>query len=177
MIDFSHTGLAEIAAFVCSHLKRAGIDCVLSGGACVSIYSENKYMSYDLDFIETGFTDRKKLVDAMNEIGFIEENRYFVRTDCKFFVEFPSGPLAVGSEPVKEIVTLKFKTGELRIISPTDAVKDRLAAFYFWDDLQSLEQAILITRFNEIDLDEVKRWSSVENKLILFNKFLYMLKK
>ncbi len=45
------------------------------------------------------------------------------------FVEFPPGPLAVGVEPVKQVNELKFSTGMLRIISPTDCVKDRLAGY------------------------------------------------
>jgi len=35
---------AELAAFVESHLRKKGIDVVLSGGACVSIYSSNRYV-------------------------------------------------------------------------------------------------------------------------------------
>lgn len=175
MIDFSKANLGEIAAFVCSHLSSKKIDCVLSGGACVSIYSANQYQSFDLDFIETGYTKRRDLKAAMEEIGFFEHNKYFKRDDCKFFVEFPSGPLAVGSEPVREIITLKFRTGELRIISPTESVKDRLAAYYFWDDLQSLEQALMISRQNDVDLKEVERWSRVEDKLDLYKKFINLL--
>ncbi len=41
----------ELGAFVCTHLAARGIDTVLSGGSCVMIYSENRYSSYDLDFI------------------------------------------------------------------------------------------------------------------------------
>ncbi len=175
MIDFSKANLGEIAAFVCSHLSSKKIDCVLSGGACVSIYSANQYQSFDLDFIETGYTKRRDLKAAMEEIGFFEHNKYFKRDDCEFFVEFPSGPLAVGSEPVREIITLKFRTGELRIISPTESVKDRLAAYYFWDDLQSLEQALMISRQNDVDLKEVERWSRVEDKLDLYKKFINLL--
>lgn len=42
---------AELAAFIGSHLLERGIDVVLSGGACVSIYSNGKYVSMDLDLI------------------------------------------------------------------------------------------------------------------------------
>ena len=44
--------MAELAAFVCSHLQKNSIDVVLSGGGCVTIYSEGRYTSYDLDFVE-----------------------------------------------------------------------------------------------------------------------------
>ncbi|MCK9378418.1 MAG: hypothetical protein M0P73_20045 [Syntrophobacterales bacterium] len=73
-------------------------------------------------------------------------------------------------EPVKEIVTLNFPTGELRIISPTDCVKDRLAAYYHWGDRQSLEQAVLVAQDNEIDLNEIERWSIAEGKLSVFQE-------
>ncbi|MFH2084586.1 MAG: hypothetical protein ABII20_04570 [Candidatus Omnitrophota bacterium] len=77
--------LGELAAFVSSHLKKHGINCVLSGGACVSIYTKNQYQSYDLDFIENISTGRKKLRDILSTIGFSEENRYFKHPDTDYF--------------------------------------------------------------------------------------------
>lgn len=107
---------AELAAFVESHLRNKGIDVVLSGGACVSIYSSNKYVSMDLDLISTRFVKRRRIHDAMKEIGFSEEGRYFKHQDTEFFIEFPGGPLSVGDEPVKEIVEQELDTGTLRMI-------------------------------------------------------------
>ncbi|MEI8300181.1 MAG: hypothetical protein WCG10_01030 [Chlamydiota bacterium] len=50
IIDFSKISLKELACFVCQTLKDHNIDAVLVVGACVSIYSENKYQSMDVDF-------------------------------------------------------------------------------------------------------------------------------
>jgi hypothetical protein len=160
----------ELAAFVYSYLKEHGIEVVLSGGACVTIYSQNKYISQDLDFIEYGITSRRKLKNLLSKLGFFEERRYFRHPETSFFLEFPTGPLAVGREPVKDIVLLHFSTGVLRIISPTDCVKDRLAAYYHWGDRQSLEQAIMVVKNNVVDLKEVGRWSEAEGKLAQFQK-------
>jgi formylglycine-generating enzyme required for sulfatase activity len=44
----------RLAALMCSTLERHGVRVVLSGGSVVSIYSDNAYQSYDLDFIQTG---------------------------------------------------------------------------------------------------------------------------
>lgn len=52
-----------------------------------------------------------------------------------------------------------------------------LAAFYFWDDLQSLEQAKLVSLMNSIDFKEVKRWSKTQNEIEKLNKFMEFLKK
>jgi hypothetical protein len=162
--------IGELAAFIYGYLKGHGTEVVLSGGACVSIYTQNKYLSLDLDFIESGATPRRKLKSLLGKIGFLEERRYFRHPETDFFLEFPSGPLAVGREPVKETVLRHFSTGELRIISPTDCVKDRLAAYYHWGDRQSLEQAIMVVRNNAVDLPEIERWSEAEGKLAPFQE-------
>ena len=156
----------ELAAFVQEHLRPKQIDMVLSGGACVSIYSSNRYVSMDLDLINHRSVSPRRSVlrEAMREMGFREEGRHFRHPDSEFFVEFPGGPLAVGEEPVKRVDERRTATGILRLISPTDCVKDRLTWYYHDGDRQCLEQAILVAEENDIDLAEVERWSQVEGK-------------
>ena len=154
--------IGELAAYVADHLSRKGIDTVLVGGACICIYSENTYRSFDLDFITTGMAGRQSLRQALAEIGFTEEQRYFRHPETDYFIEFPSGPLAVGDEPPGEIASLTYRTGVLRLLSPTDSVKDRLAAYYHWKDRQSLEQAVLVAAGQSVDMAEVRRWSLKE---------------
>jgi len=50
--------LEEVASIVCTALDESGISVVLSGGAAVSIYSDNEYESYDLDFVPMGLARR-----------------------------------------------------------------------------------------------------------------------
>jgi len=163
--------VGELAAFVCSHLDRYGIRVALSGGAVVSIYASGNYVSKDLDFIDLLHTTRQKLKTVLKEIGFEEHKRYFVSKETDFFIEFPSGPLAVGNEPVKKLAELQFETGKLRLLSPTDCVKDRLSAFYHWGDRQSLQQAVWVAQTREIDWHEVERWSDQEGKPEKFVEF------
>lgn len=162
--------IGELAAFVCSHLLRNGVKCVLTGGACVSIYTNNSCISYDLDFIEIALSKSKSIKKIMSEIGFYPENRYYKHIETKLFIEFPSGPLAIGSQPVKKFSEKKFPTGILHLLSPTDCVKDRLAAFYYWNDLQSLDQAIKVSEQQKIDIKEIEKWSFIENQSDKFNK-------
>jgi len=170
MKQIKDMSLEELAAFVNTHLRNNNIDCVLSGGACVSIYSKNHYQSFDLDFIESFFYNRSKIIKALEKIGFIEENRYFKSLETDIFIEFPKGPLAVGNEAVKEVVEKTFSTGKLKLISSTDCIKDRLSGYYHWNDNQCLEQAILVSKNNVIDLNEIERWSINEGKENEFNK-------
>jgi hypothetical protein len=136
----------ELAGFVGGHLARRGVRVVLSGGACVSYYSNGQYVSMDLDFVNTDFASRRTIRTAMAGIGFREDNRYFRHPETEFFVEFPLGPISIGAETVSRVDLVETPAGKFNIISPTDCVKDRLAGFYFWDDLPSLEQAVLVAR-------------------------------
>ncbi len=163
---------AELAAYVQDHLRKKGIHVVLSGGTAVSIHSVNEYVSADIDLVPLYSADRKQIKAAMLEIGFHERNRYFVHPGSKHIVEFPRGPLSVGDESVKEIKNIRLATGVLRVISPTDCVKDRLAAYYYWKDQQSFAQALLVAKHNRIDMNEVKRWSQASGNTLEFQVFL-----
>ncbi len=155
--------IEDLAVYLSDHLRKNGIETVLSGGACVTIYTDNKYLSYDLDFVLLSFVGQKKINEALEKIGFQIEGKYFKHEETPYFVEFLSPPLSVGQEPVKEISEIIKGNKVLKLLSPTDCVKDRLAAYYHWNDRQSLEQAILVSKNNTVDLQEVKRWSINEN--------------
>jgi hypothetical protein len=167
--------IKDLAIYVSDYLRKRGIDTVLSGGACVSIYTAQKDLSYDLDFVLISFVPRKDIKTALDEIGFKEMGRHFVHKDTPYFIEFLSPPPSVGDEPVREIVEIKKRKMVLKLLSPTDCVKDRLAAYYHWDDRPSLDQAILVCQSQPVDLSEVQRWSAKEGmdkKYKIFRKTL-----
>jgi hypothetical protein len=51
----------ELAGLVCDALKDVGVTVTLTGGACVAIWSEGKYVSDDLDFVEEGPVPPRKV--------------------------------------------------------------------------------------------------------------------
>lgn len=55
--------LVELAAVVSDALTTAGLNAVLSGGSVVSVYSDNEYQSYDLDFVTSEST--KDLIEVI----------------------------------------------------------------------------------------------------------------
>lgn len=70
-IDWEHIDIRELAAIVSAKLNENGIDAVLVGGACVSIYTKNKYLSSDLDFVTHAAI--KEVAAAISELGFKRE--------------------------------------------------------------------------------------------------------
>jgi len=169
------SSLKDIALIVGKLLHDLEIDAVLVGGAVVSIYSDNKYQSYDLDFIS--FTDLKTLEIVLTKIGFYKEGNYFKHNKTEFFIEFPTPPVSVGKYPVHEFNIIKSKNGFLKLLTPTYCIMDRLAGFYFWDDWQSLDQAILVAQLHKTNFTKIKEWSQEEGELDKYNIFLKRLKE
>jgi hypothetical protein len=58
MIEWSKITLEELAGFISEVLRNRGMNTILMRGACVTIYSKNRYQSYDLDYIT--YEDMKK---------------------------------------------------------------------------------------------------------------------
>ncbi len=169
--------LEKLAAIVSEKLKEHDIDAILVGGSCVSIYSQNRYQSYDLDYVT--YEDLKTIEKVLHKLDFKREGKYFSRPDCKYFIEFVSPPVAIGSEPIHDFENYKTKLGTIKMLTPTDCIKDRLASYYHWNDKQALDQAIMV--FNKkqkiINLNEIKRWSKKEGFLKKFDFFLKETKK
>ena len=161
---------AEVAAYVQNQMRKSGVEVILSGGAAVGVYTNGKYVSMDIDLVNARFAQMKILEKIMTEIGFTPVGRHFEHPETHHIIEFPPGPLLLGSARPGEIQELQFDTGVLRVISPADCVKDRLAHYYHWGDRQCLAQAILVFKNNSIDLSEIEEWSKKEGKLLEFAK-------
>lgn len=175
-IDWKHIKIKELAAIVSKKLKEKDIDAILVGGACVSIYTKNKYVSYDLDFVSHALL--KDITPVLSKLGFKRESsRHFIRTNCPFFIEFVSPPAAIGNEPVKIKEKIKTRFGSITLLTPTDCVKDRLAAFYHWNDPQSLEQALLVAKVQKINLKDIKQWSEQERHIEKYDIFIRRIKR
>lgn len=66
------TSLQQLAVLISEALEQAGIVATLSGGGAVSIYTENRYQSHDLDFV-TSATPRQ-LTAVVEALGFIQSS-------------------------------------------------------------------------------------------------------
>ena len=169
--------LEELATYVSQHLRTEGIDVVLVGGACVSLHTQNQYQTLDLDFVERYYTKRNALKAALLKIGFTETRRYFTHPDTQYFLEFPKAPITVGNEPVSRFETRTNEFGSLVLLTATDICKDRLAAFFYWNDRQCLTQAVNIARDKSVDLADIERWAGKEGELNNFMEFMKFVEK
>ncbi len=101
-----------------------------------------------------------------------EKGRIYINSSVKYSIDILTPPLSVGRQKIIDFNTIEIDHMVLKLLSPTDSVKDRLAAFYFWNDRQALGQAIMIQKDNEINLNDVRVWSEMGGELEKFNYFL-----
>jgi len=160
------TTLTELAALVCAALERQEITATLSGGAAVSIYSDNQYVSEDLDFVTIALV--KQLKVALEPLGFEHTGRprmsVFEHPRTRWYLEFPPAPISFGGTFVdpSQCALIETDVGNLRIITPTHSIMDRLIAAAAWNELQSLEQALLVAGHQKAKID----WQQIDEFVI-----------
>lgn len=155
------TTLMELAAIVSSALEHHDITATLSGGAAVSIYSNNRYVSQDLDFVTIARVDELKAV--LEPFGFEHTGSprlsVFDHPMTDWYLEFPAAPISFGGTYVdpSQCAQIDTNVGKLRIITATHSVMDRLVAAASWHEPQSLEQALLVADLqrDKIDWDQL----------------------
>jgi hypothetical protein len=113
----------------------------------------------------------------MIELGFKNLGKDFYHDHSQFTVEFPGSDLIIGDMPMKAEGEIKEGGFVMKLLSPTQCVMDRLAAFYHWKDRQSLEQAVLVAKSHPIKIKMVETWSKKEGMEDRFRIFIEALKE
>lgn len=160
----ARTSLVELAAIVSNALEHHGIIATLSGGATISIYTDNRYVSEDLDFVTIALVGELKT--ALEPLGFKHTGRprlsVFEHPNSRWYLEFPPAPLSFGGTYVdsSQCALIDTRVGKLRIITPTHSIMDRLIAAAAWNEPQSLEQALLVAehQHDSIDWEQLDRF-------------------
>lgn len=145
---------------------------MLTGGGAATLYAPEAYQSKDLDFVFTfwsslGGVSEQPLLD----LGFERAGDFYRHPESPYTLDFPRGPLAVGSETLNQWDTLQEDNRVLHVLTPTDCVRDRLCAYYFYRDFSGLEQALAVATCQPIDLSVIRRWSEAEGEAAKFDNF------
>lgn len=164
-----------MAALVVETLAAHGIDVVLVGGSCVCVWTNERFGSLDLDFIDLTYKRRREISKALADIGFAPKGttKYFEHPESEWSIEFPTAPLAIGHEQIgsERVATINTAVGTVRLLNPTDTIKDRLLWWYLDEDRQCWEQALDIARNHKVVWPELKEWHAGEGCLGRFEEF------
>jgi hypothetical protein len=173
----SRSSARAVAAVVGAALEERGLRAVLSGGGCASIYTSGVYQSVDLDFVLQGPGTPRQVDEAMASVGFARRGNQYFHPASRYYIEFPPGPLGIGADCRIEPAEIRFGRKRLRLLSPTDSCRDRLAGFYNWNDREGLKVAVRIAARRKVDIEKIRTWSEGEHALPRFQVFLEELER
>jgi hypothetical protein len=157
--------LADVAFAACTALDRAGEVAVLCGGSAATYYVPEAYQSRDLDFVLRFAARARAVDDALRPLGYTRAPEGLYRNPrIAYTIEFPPGPLAIGSETVTSHATERLGGLVLHVYTPTDVVRDRFMHYWAWGDQSALRVALAVAgaRAPEIDAASVKAWAARE---------------
>ena len=167
----------ELWEYVASHLSKNGMSSILVGGAVVAIYSKGAYRSGDLDFVLESLR-AKELPKLMDQIGFkVHSGRHYKHPKCKhMFVEFCSPPAGIGEDTRITPDEINHDGTIIKIYSPTDCIRDRLASVIHFRAKECLDQAVLVAKNQPHNLKKIESWCKTEGGSDVFQEFLSKLK-
>jgi hypothetical protein len=106
-----------------------------------------------------------------------QAGRHYRHPQCAhIYVEFGNPPVAIGEDYKVKPREVKIEQTTIKILSPTDCIKDRLASYIHFKSRDSFEQAVLVARRQPFDLKKVREWCRKENSLDAFEEFRSALK-
>ncbi len=177
MINLRTCSEEELWKYIATELAKNKVDIILVGGAVVSVYTSGAYKSGDLDFVLYDFA-RKELSRALNRLGFFQEGRHFKHPDCThLFLEFATFPVSIGEDYEITPAEIVNEGQMIKIYSPTDCVRDRLASYIHFDAQECLDQAVMVAQRHPIKLDMVRKWCIGEGGEQHFKDFSQKLKE
>jgi hypothetical protein len=146
-------------------------------GAVVAVYTEGLYRSGDLDFVLLTYMN-KDLPRIMQMIGFeVKASRHYSHPECKhLIVEFASGPPGIGEDMKIKPAERKANGTVIKIYSPTDCIRDRLASYIHFGATECMDQAVLVAQRQPFDLKKVEKWCRSEGYPEAFQEFERRLK-
>lgn len=163
--------LTDVCFAVCTALDAVGTKAVLTGGSAATYYAPAAYQSRDADFVIVLSSDEPVAASTLSGLGYHELGGTYIHSSNPFTLEFPPGPLAVGNDCILSYDTVRRDREVLFVLSRTDCVRDRLAAYYFFNDRSALAAAIAVANSGIIDVPAIHSWSDLEGESRKFVEF------
>lgn len=149
-------GRAELAAIVSEALADLDDAPVLVGGSVVSLYTDGRWVSDDLDFVT--WRSERELKPVMEQLGFRKDGAAWEHAHTELLVQFVNPPVMVGSKHVRRPATMRARGRAFLLLSPLDCVLDRFAWYLDRGDAQTLEQAADVAVARRVPLADVAAW-------------------
>ncbi len=124
-------------------VQRGGKAPIIVGGEAVEIYTQGSYTTGDIDIKAP-----LEITEAvLKKWGFIKAGRPWLNKTLDIYVDWLGSSLEEGAEAEKRVNTIAITEDlDIKIISIEDLVVDRLGAFKWWGDTDSLMWAKVLIK-------------------------------
>jgi hypothetical protein len=127
-------------------VRRGGKQPIIVGGQAVEIYTQGSYTTGDID-IKTPLEITEPI---MKEWGFVKIGRVWINKELDLYVDWLGSSLEEGEEAEKRASIIKVTHDlDIRVISIEDLVIDRLGAFKWWGDIDSMTWAKVLIQIRK----------------------------
>jgi len=171
-MKLENASFEDVAFLICTAMHQAGTTAVLSGGGAATFYAPKAYQTRDLDFV-LHFAIAAPSAQPILELGFSQTGTrgVYAHPDIIYTLEFLLGPLAVGDDTLESWNTFQRGGQILHVITAFDSVRDRMSAAIHWKDANSAQQAAVIARAQDVDIDAIRTWCLKEGGAKAFTLF------
>lgn len=162
MSIFNGLSFREVAAVIAAKLAENGHEAVLTGKSCAAFYCGNASDINSIEFAIRRF-EPESVFKVMSAMGFYpRDDHTFASKKIAYEVVLFPMPIAIGDDVANEVGVVRTKKGPLKVLTPTDCLRQRLSIYYRWGEELAFAQAVKIARSHKVDMDLVRRWSDWE---------------
>jgi len=144
--------------------RRGGRAPIVVGGEALEIYTQGSYTTGDIDI-----KSPKNLTEQiLKEWGFKTRGRVWFNSDLDIYIDWLGEGLDEGPEAEERINIVSIDNGlEVKVISIEDLIIDRLNAFKWWNDQDSIMWARVLLEVKkrlgeEIDIKYLEKRAESE---------------
>jgi hypothetical protein len=141
---------------------------VIAGGSAISIYTEGRYVSGDIDIVG----EKRRIVPVLERWGFApvddpDGRVYWARKDLGLFVDIVHRSPGSGSGRSGRLRTVVTRFGPVRISAVEDLIVRRLVLWSRFGKRELIDQAVVLYTSNREEIDRAYlegevRWERVE---------------
>ena len=162
-----YEAMIHTASIITQLLAKYNIKPIIVGGLSVEIYTQNDYVTRDIDFVSDG---HQIIEDVLFSLDFKKEGKNYYHSGIEIAVEIPGNDLAGSYDKVSKVNI--DNENYVYLISIEDIILDRLRAAVHWNSEQDSIWGfrLLVQHFEQVDLDYLRQNTEDKVELIRRNK-------
>lgn len=135
------SSLRDVIATIATALAGRGVSIVVVGASAIAAHSHRVHTPQTIEFAVPSGMQSETIDETLRALGFSKSGRRYAGSASPFGVEFVGEVPRIRNHQVTEFETIQTSSGPFQTLSIEDAVADRIAAYLYAHDPQSLHVA------------------------------------